>query len=191
MKPTRKKFFLMNRSEFQYGFGKNQSLHFKIALCFVALHRCCVFFTKMVAKTFHQQKDHYSLPCDTWFIAVVWNQTCSIFEVCRYVYSLPAMKFSSLGKRLKTFWGKEFWNVVVESEPIKLAKGGLPAVFHTMHISSPGCTPLIFLDFPFGSFSCIWDACIVTDKMHTWRRLFSCAWFTTQIFHIFINFMAK
>ena len=36
-------------------------------------------------KTLHQQKDYDLLYCDSSFLAGVWNQTHSIFEVCLYV----------------------------------------------------------------------------------------------------------
>lgn len=39
------------------------------------------FFLQIEGKTFHQQKD-YDLPyCNSWFSAVVWDQTCSISNI--------------------------------------------------------------------------------------------------------------
>ena len=43
-------------------------------------------FLQTEGKTLHQQKDYDSLYCDTEFIVVVWNQNCSISEVCLYLF---------------------------------------------------------------------------------------------------------
>lgn len=43
-----------------------------------------VAFLQLEGQTHHQQKGYYSLDCHTRFIAVAWNQTCNISEVCLY-----------------------------------------------------------------------------------------------------------
>lgn len=40
------------------------------------------FFLQIEGTTVHQQNNYDSLSCDTQFIAMVWNQTCSISELC-------------------------------------------------------------------------------------------------------------
>lgn len=43
----------MDRNELQYSFGENQSVHFKIVLCIIVLHRLCVFLI-IEGKTLYQ-----------------------------------------------------------------------------------------------------------------------------------------
>lgn len=111
-------------------FQHNTGIRCFIVLHFIALHRYG-FFDKLKGKNFHQQKDYDLLYCDTQFIAMIWNRTRNISEVC--LYSSSQNKYIALNG--DTFFYGLILNVGSHfSEFIGKSENSRPSrVFHSLN----------------------------------------------------------
>lgn len=72
--------FVFHRFTSLPSFSSSTDIARFIALCFIVVHRCCIFY-KSKAQPCTRKK------IMTYFIAVVWNRIHNLFEVCVCVVS--------------------------------------------------------------------------------------------------------